>query len=440
MPLIIVVLGVALLLLLVTVVRLNTVFSLLITSIAVGFAMDMNAIDILKSVETGASTTMGQLALLLAFGAVLGKLMAEGGAAEQITAVLTSVFGKKNLPWAMVLTGFLVGIPLFYNVGFIVLVPFVFMVCAANKLPLLYVGIPLLAALSVTHGYLPPHPGATAIALTFKADIGLTMAYGVIVAIPAIIISGPLFGRTLKEIPTNPPPELFPEQQEGDKRKLPGFGISLFTGLFPIILIALGSFSYLILPEGSIWLATLRFLGDPVVALMLASIFAMYTMGIRQGKSLKQQSESIEEAMRGITMILFIIAASGVFKQILVDSGVAMYIAELTNGLALSPLVLAWAIAGIIRLVIGSASVAGLTAAGIMLPIVQATDITPELMVLATGAGSLMFSHVNDPGFWMFKTYFGLSMKDTFRSWTVMETLVSVTGLIGILTLHWLGF
>ncbi|MGE8428369.1 MAG: gluconate:H+ symporter [Sphingobacterium sp.] len=439
MPLIIVILGVALLLLLVTVVRLNTIFSLLITSVAVGFAMNMNAVDILKSVETGVSTTMGQLALLLAFGSLLGKLMAEGGAAEKITTVLTAVFGKKNLPWAMVLTGFLVGIPLFYNVGFIVLVPFVFMVCASNKMPLLYVAIPLLAALSVTHGYLPPHPGATAIALTYKADIGLTMAYGIVVAIPAIIIGGPLFGRMLKHIPTNPPTEFFPEHNHADKKELPGFAISIFTGLFPIILIALGSFSHLIFPEGSSWLKALRFLGDPVVALMLASLMAMYTMGIRQGKSLREQSASVEEAIRGIMMILFIIAASGAFKQILVDSGVANYIADLTADLSLSPLVLAWLIAGIIRLVIGSASVAGLTAAGIMLPIVQAGEVTPELMVLATGAGSLMFSHVNDPGFWMFKSYFGVSMKDTFRSWTVMETLVSVIGLIGVLILHWLG-
>jgi len=439
MPLIIVILGVALLLLLVTVVRLNTIFSLLITSVAVGFAMNMNAVDILKSVETGVSSTMGQLALLLAFGSLLGKLMAEGGAAEKITTVLTAVFGRKNLPWAMVLTGFLVGIPLFYNVGFIVLVPFVFMVCASNKMPLLYVAIPLLAALSVTHGYLPPHPGATAIALAYNADIGLTMAYGIVVAIPAIIIGGPLFGRMLKHIPTNPPTEFFPGHNQADRKELPGFAISIFTGLFPIILIAFGSFAHLLFPEGSSWLAALRFLGDPVVALMIAALVAMYTMGIRQGKSLREQSESVEEAIRGIMMILFIIAASGAFKQILVDSGVANYIADLTADLSLSPLVLAWLIAGVIRLVIGSASVAGLTAAGIMLPIVQAGDVTPELMVLATGAGSLMFSHVNDPGFWMFKSYFGVSMKDTFRSWTVMETLVSVIGLIGVLILHWLG-
>lgn len=439
MPLIIIIFGVVMLLILVTVIRLNTVFSLLITSIAVGFAMRMSVVEILKSVETGASSTTGQLGLLLAFGSVLGKLMTEGGAAERITTVLTAVFGKKKLPWAMMLTGFLVGIPLFYNVGFIVLVPFVFMVCKSSKLPMLYVAIPLLAALSVTHGYLPPHPGAMAVALTFKADIGLTMVYGIIVAIPAILIGGLLFGRTLKGIATNPPPEFFPQKRQNDEGRLPGFGISLFTGLFPILLIALGSFSYLILPEGSLGLIALQFLGDPVIALMIASLLAMYTMGIRQGKSLKQQSESVEEAFRGITMILFIIAASGVFKQILVDSGVANYIANLTNNLSLSPLVLAWSIAGIIRLVIGSSSVAGLTAAGIMLPIVQAGQVTPELMVLATGAGSLMFSHVNDPGFWMFKSYFGVSIKNTFRSWTLMETLVSISGLAGVLVLQWLG-
>ncbi len=436
MPLLIVFCGVLLLLVLVTVVKLNTIISLLITSIAVGFAMGMDSLAIVKSVEGGVSSTMGQLALLLAFGSILGKLMADGGAAERITRVLTDVFGVRNLPWAMVLTGFLVGIPLFYNVGFIVLVPFVFMVCAANRVPMLYVAIPLLAALSVTHGYLPPHPGATAIAITFQADIGLTMVYGIIVAIPAIIISGPFFGRTLKGIATNPPAELFTVPTHTEGRPMPGFVISLFTGLFPVFLIALGSFAHLFLSEDASLLEVLRFIGDPVMALMIAALVAMYTMGIRQGRSLKQQADGIEEAVKGITMILFIIGASGVFKQVLVDSGVAVYIAEITADFPLSPLVLAWSIAAVIRLAIGSATVAGLTAAGIVLPVMHATNTSPELMVLATGAGSLMFSHVNDPGFWMFKSYFGLNMKDTFRSWSIMETLVSVIGLFGVLVLN----
>ncbi|HLT86259.1 MAG TPA: gluconate:H+ symporter [Sphingobacterium sp.] len=436
MPLVIVFGGIILLLLLVTVVKLNSIISLLLTSMAVGFAMGMDGTSIMKSVEVGVSSTMGQLALILAFGAILGRLLADGGAAKQITDVLTRVFGVRNLPWAMVLTGFLVGIPLFYNVGFIVLVPFVFMVCRSNKLPLLYVGIPLLAALSVTHGYLPPHPGATAIAVIFQADIGLTMIYGMIVAVPAIIISGPLFGRFLKSIPTNPPEELFAPQSKLETPS-PGFAISIFTGLFPVFLIAVGSFGSLFLPENSRILGIVQFLGDPVFALLLAALLAMYTMGIRQGKSLKQLAENIEDALRGVTMILFIIGASGVFKQVLVDSGLAQYITEITADLTLSPLILAWAIAAIIRLAIGSATVAGLTTAGIMLPILESSHSSPELMVLATGAGSLMFSHVNDTGFWMFKEYFGLTMRDTFLSWSIMETLVSVIGLFGVLFLNW---
>lgn len=436
MPLVIVFSGIILLLLLITVVKLNSIISLLLTSMAVGFAMGMDGTSIMKSVEVGVSSTMGQLALILAFGAILGRLLADGGAAQKITDVLTRVFGVQNLPWAMVLTGFLVGIPLFYNVGFIVLVPFVFMVCRSNKLPLLYVGIPLLAALSVTHGYLPPHPGATAIAIIFQADIGLTMIYGMIVAVPAIIISGPLFGRFLKSIPTNPPEELFAPQKL--ETPSPGFAVSIFTGIFPVFLIAVGSFGSLFLPENSRILSIIQFLGDPVFALLLAALLAMYTMGIRQGKSLKQQAESIEDALRGVTMILFIIGASGVFKQVLVDSGLALYITEITVDLTLSPLVLAWAIAAIIRLAIGSATVAGLTTAGIMLPILESSHNSPELMVLATGAGSLMFSHVNDTGFWMFKEYFGLTMRDTFLSWSIMETLVSIIGLFGVFLLNWL--
>src|SRR5690606_17663485 len=268
MPLLIVFAGIVLLLLLITVVKVNSIISLLITSIAVGFAMGMDGTSIMKSVEVGVSSTMGQLALILAFGAILGRLLADGGAAQKITDVLTKVFGVRYIPWAMVLTGFLVGIPLFYNVGFIVLVPLVFMICRSNKLPLLYVGIPLLAALSVTHGYLPPHPGATAIAVIFQADIGLTMIYGMIVAVPAIIISGPIFGPFLTSIPHKPPEALFAPQSAGTSI-YPGFALRIFTGLFPVFLIALGSFGPMFLPDNSQFLPIIQFLGDPVFALLL---------------------------------------------------------------------------------------------------------------------------------------------------------------------------
>lgn len=434
MPVIIVIGGVLLLLLLVMVFKLNALFALLIAAMAVGAARGMDPAAILFAMQEGIGSTLGQISLILAFGAMLGKLIADGGGARRITNGLVQLFGRKNLPWAMVLTGFVVGIPLFYNVGFVVLVPFAFMICAGTGVHLLYVAVPLLAALSVTHGYLPPHPGATAVAVIYKADIGLTMIYGCIVAVPAIIISGPLFARTLLHLRPNPPESLFHIPVRPDK-ELPGFAVSIFTALFPVLLIAFASVSDLFLPAGSFWLPVIRFLGDPVIALLIAVLTAVYTMGIRQGKSIKEVMAQTEDAARGITMILFIIGASGAFKQVLVDSGIGDYIAEWAKGLSFSPLVLAWAIAALIRVSLGSATVAALTAAGIVLPVMVSTHASPELMTLATGAGSLMFSHVNDPGFWMFKEYFGLNIRDTIRSWSLMETIISVAGLAGVLLL-----
>ena len=435
MPVIIVLGGVLLLLLLVMVFRLNALFALLIASMAVGAAQGMDPVAILSAMQEGIGSTLGQIALILAFGAMLGKLIADGGGARRITNGLMQLFGRKNLPWAMVLTGFIVGIPLFYNVGFVVLVPFAFMICASTGVHLLYVAIPLLAALSVTHGFLPPHPGATAVAVIYKADIGLTMIYGCMVSVPAIIISGPLFARTLSHLKPNPPESLFQVPVRAD-HELPGFVVSLFTALFPVLLIAFASVADLIFPSGSLWLPVVRFVGDPVVALLVAVLTAVYTMGMRQGKSIKEIMAQTEEAARGITMILFIIGASGAFKQVLVDSGIGDYIAEWAKGLSFSPLVLAWAIAALIRVSLGSATVAALTAAGIVLPVMASTQASPELMTLATGAGSLMFSHVNDPGFWMFKEYFGLNIRDTIRSWSLMETIISITGLAGVLLLN----
>ncbi len=434
MPVIIVIGGVLLLLLLVMVFKLNALFALLIAAMAVGAARGMDPAAILSAMQEGIGSTLGQIALILAFGAMLGKLIADGGGARRITNGLVQLFGRKNLPWAMVLTGFVVGIPLFYNVGFVVLVPFVFMICAGTGVHLLYVAVPLLAALSVTHGYLPPHPGATAVAVIYKADIGLTMIYGCIVAVPAIIISGPLFARTLLHL-TPKPPESLSHIPERPDNELPGFAVSIFTALFPVLLIAFAPVSDLFLSAGSSWMPVIRFLCDPVVALLIAVLTAVYTMGIRQGKSIKDIMAQTEEAARGITMILFIIGASGAFKQVLVDSGIGDYIAEWAKGLSFSPLVLAWAIAALIRVSLGSATVAALTAAGIVLPVMVSTHASPELMTLATGAGSLMFSHVNDPGFWMFKEYFGLNIRDTIRSWSLMETIISVIGLAGVLLL-----
>jgi gluconate transporter len=435
MTFVIIISSILLLLLLVIVLKLNALFSLIITSVALGIAQGMSSKDILKAIEVGFGNTIGQLALILAMGAVLGKLIADGGGAQKITTTLIRVFGKDNLQWAMVLTGFLVGIPLFYNVGFVVLVPFVFMICASTGLPLLYVGIPLLAALSVTHGFLPPHPGATAITIMYKANMGLTMLYGAIISIPAIIVGGPLFARTLKNIKPNPPEGLF-KFNAFPEEKLPSFVLSLFTGLLPVFLIAIATIIEFLNLDKSLLTDIFLFIGNPIIALLVSTFLAIYTMGIRRKKSMKELMELVEESLKSIAMILFIIGAAGIFKEVLIMSGIGEEVSKYVVKLSFSPLILVWLIAAAIRVSLGSATVAGLTAAGIAIPIMEATNASPELMVLATGAGSLMFSHVNDPGFWMFKEYFGLSIKDTIRSWSVMETLVSVMGIIGVLVLR----
>jgi len=433
--LIVVVGGILLLLLLVIVFKLSAFFSLLITSLAVGVALGMPVLDVVTSIEKGIGDTLGSLLMILGFGVMLGKMIADGGGVQRISTSLIRAFGTKNVQWAVVLIGFAVGIPMFYNVGFVILVPFVFAIAAQTRLPLIYVGLPMLASLSVTHGYLPPHPGPTAIGALYNADMGLTLIYGVAVAIPAILLGGVVFSRTLKGIRPNPPVQ-FTKVELPAEENIPGFWTSLFTGLLPVLLIALASSLSFVLPANSPVMAVANFVGNPNIALLISVFVAVFTMGISRGKSMKEVMDSLEESVRGIAIILFIIGAAGAFKEVLVASGVGDDIAAWAGRLSLSPLVLVWAIAAAIRVALGSATVAGLMAAGIVLPLIEATHTSPELMVLATGAGSLMFSHVNDTGFWMFKEYFGLSIRDTILSWSLMETIVSVVGLIGVLVLN----
>ena len=426
--------GVLLLLLLVVVFKISAFFSLIITSLAVGVALGMPASDVVVSIEQGMGSTLGSLTMILGFGVMLGKLIADGGGVQRISTRLINAFGINNVQWAVVVIGFAVGIPMFYNVGFVILVPFVFAIATQTGLPLIYVGLPMLASLSVTHGYLPPHPGPTAIGALYHADMGLTLIYGIVVAIPAVILGGIVLSRMLKGIHPNPPVQ-FMEVAMPQTSETPGFFTSLFTGLCPVLLIAIASVLSLLLPADSAIMTIVLFVGNPVIALLVAVFIAVFTMGIARGRTMKDVMSSLEESVRSIVMILFIIGAAGSFKQVLVDSGVGDHIAAWAGALPLSPLVLVWVIAAIIRVALGSATVAGLMAAGIALPLIGAADTNAELMVLATGAGSLMFSHVNDTGFWMFKEYFGLSIRDTILSWSLMESIVSVAGLLGVLVL-----
>ncbi len=435
MPLFIVILGITLLFFLIVTCKLNAFITFILVSLLVGIAEGMPLDAVVVSIQNGIGNTLGFLVMILGLGAMLGKLVADSGAAQRITTSLVRGFGKKNIQWAVVLTGFIVGIPMFYSVGFVILVPLVFTVAAATGLPLLYVGLPMLASLSVTHGYLPPHPAPTAITVMFGADLGKTLVFGLIVAIPAIIVAGPLFSRTIKNVKASPMKEFVnPRILQDDE--MPGMGVSILTALLPIVLIAMATLAELFLPEELLFTKVVGFFGDPVIAMLVAVLVAIYTLGLARGKRMAEVMDTVGSSIAGITMVLLIIAGAGALKQVLVDSGVSDYIAGLLQGSSISPLLLAWLIATVIRVCVGSATVAGLTAAGIVLPLVTATGVSAELMVLAIGSGSLMLSHVNDGGFWLFKEYFNLSVNDTLKTWTVMETTVGIMGLLGVLTLN----
>ena len=390
---------------------------------------------LVDSLEKGIGNTLGFLVLILGFGAMLGKLVAESGAAQQITDGLIRIFGVKNTRTAVMLTGFIVGITMFYSVGFVILVPLVFTVASATGLSLIGVGLPMLAALSVTHGFLPPHPAPTALSVLFEADLGKTLIYGILIAIPAILISGPLLTRFLPKVKARPLKE-FMASKTFSSEELPNLITSLLTALLPVLLIGFTTLATSFMEEGTLVFTLISFVGNPVIALLLSVLFATYTLGLARGKNMDSIMKIYAEAVSGITMVLLIIAGAGALKQILLDSGVSDYIGGLLQISSLSPLLIGWIIATLIRFSVGSATVAGLTTAGIVLPLVHTTGVSPELMVLAIGSGSLMLSHVNDAGFWLFKEYFNLNIKETLSTWTVMETSIGISGLLGVLVLN----
>lgn len=434
MPILIIISGIILLLILMLLCKINAFISLVLVSLFIGFASGMDTNFLVNSIQKGFGETLGGLTFILVFGAMLGKLISDSGAANQISSRLTSLFGKERMIWAVVLTGFIIGIPLFYTAGFVLLIPLVFTMAAVSKVSPLYVGLPMAAALSVTHGFLPPHPGPVAIAALFKADIGKTLVYGSIIAVPSIIFAGPVFSRFFKNIPASSD-EVFSKSTNSDQNQ-PTFTISLISALFPVVLIALAAITLPNLEKYPLVFDGLSFFGNPVIAMLLSVLFASWSLGINLGKKTSEVMAQLNEAITGIALILLIIGAGGAFKQVLIDSKAGDYLAGFFLGSSLSPLVLAWTAAAVIRLALGSATVAALTSAGIILPLLGQNPENPELLVLAIGAGSLMFSHVNDAGFWIFKEYFNLTIGQTIRSWSVMETIVSVTGLVGVLLLE----
>ena len=435
MPLLIVSLGILLLFFLIVICRLNAFIAFIIVAIGIGIGQGMPLDALISSVEKGIGNTLGFLVMILGLGAMLGKLVAESGAAQQITNGLIRIFGVKNTKAAVMLTGFIVGVTMFYSVGFVILVPLVFTVASATGLSLIGVGLPMLAALSVTHGFLPPHPAPSALSVMFDADIGKTLLYGITLAIPAILISGPLLTRFLPKVEAKPLKE-FMASKTFDVSELPSLTNSLLTALLPVLLIGFATVISSFLNVNNTLYDLVNFIGNPVIALLLTLLIGTYTLGVARGKSMDDIMKIYATAASGITMVLLIISGAGALKQILIDSGVSQYIGGLLQITSLSPLLIGWIIATLIRFSVGSATVAGLTTAGIVLPLVQTTDVSPELMVLAIGSGSLMLSHVNDSGFWLFKEYFNLSVKETLSTWTVMETSIGISGLLGVLFLN----
>jgi gluconate transporter len=407
---------------------------------ALWFGMPLQ--DIGKSLERGVGEMLGGLTAIICLGAMFGRIIADSGAARSIANALIGAVGLRFILFAMALTGLIVGIPLFYAVGFVVLVPLVFSLGTRTKLPAVQLGIPLLCGLSIAHGFLPPHPAPIALIKLLGADLGLTLIYGMLVAGVTLLIAGPLLAMTLKgvvpraaERAAGPSSAVFVDPNLPDE-KLPGSVNSCVTALLPVALIA-GTTAFVYVPYGSPHLKTVvAFLGEPTIVLLVSLIYASFSLGIARGMSLNSLMQAYASSLKDVSGILLVLAGAGALKQIFVDSGVSAQLGAWLQTIPLQPLLLGWLIAVSIRIALGSATIAGVTAAGIMVPIVAASHVDPNLMVLSIGAGSLMCSHVNDAGFWMFKEYFNLDLRSTFRSWTVMESLAGSVGLLCVLGLN----
>ena len=389
--------------------------------------------QVADAVRKGIGSALGSLSIVIVTGAMLGKLVVESGAAQRIATTLVAACGEKRMPWAMAATGFIVGIPLFYGVGFVLLVPIIFACVGRYRLPPLVVGLPALAAMSVAHGLLPPHPAPTALVKAFDADLGRTLLLGVVVAIPALVLAGPVFAGTLARIPARPLEGL--SGRERPEEELPSLGVSVVTALLPALLLVAVTVVEWWTPPGNGPAGIVKLVSDPDLVMIATLAVAAVTLGLRRGRPIGEVCTTCTAAIGDVASILLMIGGSGAFKQVLQQTGVDQTIAAELGTLPIDPLVLGWLVTAAIRVCVGSATVAGLTAAGLLAPLVKAGGVDAELMVLSIGAGSLALSHVNDGAFWMFKEYFQVGLVDTLKSWTVMETIVSVVGLAGVLAL-----
>lgn len=406
----------------------------MITGIILGMPLD----KIVQTIEKGMGDTLGHIAIIFGLGSILGKLLSDGGGATKIAEKLIEKFGEKHVTWAMLIASFVIGISLFLEVAFVLLIPLVFTLAKKLKVSNLKVGLPMATSIAITHGFLPPHPGPVAISQAVHANIGHVLMYGIIIGIPLAIIVGGLFPKIAQKLA----PTAFSKMGKRDDidetnslplEEQPNFGISLLTALSPVILMLLSTIVQLITGhedgKASGFEGFIYFIGSSSTAMLIAVLFAIYTMGIRRKQKMNEIMDTVTKAITPIAMLLLIIGGGGTFKQILIDGGVGDTISNMLHGTEMSPIFLAWLAAAILRVALGSTTVAAISSVGIVLPLLQSVDINISLVVLAIGAGSIFCSHVNDAGFWMFKEYYGLTIKETFLTWTLLESALSVIGL-----------
>lgn len=432
------VIGIAVIVVLITWVKLHPFLSLTIGALLTGVLAGMSVSGAVTSFTNGFGSTMGGVGILIALGAIYGKLLADSGGADRIVDTLVDRASARALPWIMGLIGAIIGLPMFFEVGLVLLVPVIILVARRSGQPLMKIAIPTLAGLSAMHGLVPPHPGPLAAISALGANLGITLALGVIVAIPAIIVAGPLFAPLAARWVDVPVPDLFTaDEAERSARRRATFAATLTSILLPVVLMLLKAVADIVAPDSqAAWKVIIDFLGTPVIALLLAVLAGFFILGRGAGFDRARVNAIVGDSLGPIAGILLIVGAGGGFKQVLIDTGIGGVIADAVAGSSVSVLMLAWSVAALIRVATGSATVATITAAGILQPLTTTLDQPMiALLVLAIGSGSLFLSHVNDAGFWLIKEYFGLSIPQTLKSWTVLECLISVTGLAGVLVL-----
>lgn len=423
--------GIFLLLFLVIRTKLHAFVSLLLVSLIVGVAAGMPLGDVIASIQNGMGGTLGFVAVVVGLGAMFGKMLEVSGGAERLAQTLVSKFGEDKAQWALGITGFIVAVPVFFDVGFIILVPIVYGLAKKTGRSLLYYGIPLLAGLAVTHSFIPPTPGPIAVANLIGADLGWVILFGVLAGIPAMILAGPVFGKYIAKKIHVTIPDYMEFKEIDTTKELPSFKMILSLILIPLVLILANTLSAVLLDEGNAIRDFLTFLGHPFVALTIATLLTFVFLGTRRGYSRDEVQEIATKALEPAGIIILVTGAGGVFKQVLIDSGVGDVLGEMMAGSPLPAIVLAFLIATVVRVAQGSATVSMVTAAGLITPLLEIQNITGAalgLIVIAIASGATVLSHVNDSGFWLVNRYFGLDVKDTLKSWTIMETIIGLTG------------